>query len=146
MTPVFLDVNIPMYAAGEDHPLRRPCARVLELVAESPEAFWTNAEIFQEILHRYRSLDVWAKGRQVFDTFADLMDDNIEPITFEDVLRAASLALDYPRLGARDLLHAASVTGRGRTLLLSTDRGFDTIDSLERIDPRDLPAIEKAIR
>ena len=38
MTPaVFIDANVPIYAAGDDHPLKEPCARILPSVAEHPK-------------------------------------------------------------------------------------------------------------
>ena len=31
---IFIDANVPIYAAGQSHPFKEPCARILELVAE----------------------------------------------------------------------------------------------------------------
>ena len=61
--PIFLDANIPMYAAGQPHPLKQPCLDVLALVALYPDAFCTDAEVFQEILHRYRAQGRWQDGQ-----------------------------------------------------------------------------------
>ena len=37
MSPaVFIDANVPIYAAGGDHPLKEPCARILRSMAEDP--------------------------------------------------------------------------------------------------------------
>ncbi|RMF84316.1 MAG: VapC toxin family PIN domain ribonuclease, partial [Nitrospinota bacterium] len=33
MSPVFIDTNIPMYAAGTSHPLREPSQRVIRAIA-----------------------------------------------------------------------------------------------------------------
>ena len=33
-TPVFLDVNVPMYAAGKPHALKEACAWILTQIAE----------------------------------------------------------------------------------------------------------------
>ena len=32
----FIDANVPIYAAGREHPYREPCIRVLEVRPESP--------------------------------------------------------------------------------------------------------------
>ena len=57
MTPaVFIDANVPIYAAGGDHPLKEPCARILRSVAEDPKPFLTDSEVLQELLHRYLAL------------------------------------------------------------------------------------------
>ncbi len=45
--PTFLDANVPIYAAGRPHRLKEPCAQVLMLAAERPEAFLTDAEVLQ---------------------------------------------------------------------------------------------------
>ena len=54
--PIFLDTNVPIYAAGRPHALKKPCAQILMLVAERPHAFLTDAEVLQELLHRYLAL------------------------------------------------------------------------------------------
>ena len=41
---VFIDANVPIYAAGREHRYREPCSRVLLLVAEHPR-FVTDAEV-----------------------------------------------------------------------------------------------------
>ena len=42
--PVFLDANVPIYAAGKEHPKKEPCALVLNMAAEHPLSFVTDAE------------------------------------------------------------------------------------------------------
>ena len=55
--------------------------------------------------------------------------------------RDAILALDiyarHPRLSARDSVFAAVALGRGTDAILATDRAFDDVPGLERIDPAD---------
>jgi hypothetical protein len=52
----FIDANIPMYAAGAEHPLKRPCIAILEAIAHDELAAVTNVEVVQEILYRYSAL------------------------------------------------------------------------------------------
>ena len=59
----FIDANIPIYAAGREHPYREPCTRVLAPVNDNPEAFVTDAEVFQEIMHHYLRTERWNGGR-----------------------------------------------------------------------------------
>ena len=74
MTPaVFIDTNVPIYAAGGDHPLKEQCARILRSVAEDPKPFVTDSEVLQELLHRYLALRRWELGREVVRTFAEAM-------------------------------------------------------------------------
>lgn len=135
---IFLDANIPMYAAGRPHPLKQPCLDVLTLVALYPDAFYTDAEVFQEILHRYRAQGRWQDGQQLFIRFAALMQSRIETVTFADVERAAVFAAVYPSLDARDLLHLAVMDRVGATRIVSADRGFDVVSHVQRLDPMNL--------
>ena len=46
----------------------------------------------QELVHRYLALGRWALGREVLESFGELMHDRVEPVYTEDVLgeRSAS--------------------------------------------------------
>ena len=60
MNPVvFIDANVPIYAAGREHPYKGPCTRILRLVAEQPQSFVTDSEILQELMHRYLATGRW---------------------------------------------------------------------------------------
>jgi len=136
MSPAtFLDANVPIYAAGRPHRLKEPSSQVLMLAAQSPASFVTDAEVLQELLHRYLALRLWAQGKEVFHRFAELMRERVEPVQGEDVEQAARLADEYPELGARDLLHAAVMRRLGVRRLVSADAGFDRLSGLERLDP-----------
>ncbi len=135
---VFLDANVPIYAAGRPHPLKEPCAQVLLLVAEQPYAFVTDAEVLQELLHRYLALRIWPQGREVFRRFSELMQERVEAVQAADVERAAGLADTYPELGGRDLLHAAVMQRLGVRRIISADAGFDRLAEVERLEPAQL--------
>lgn len=136
MTLAFLDANIPIYATGRPHPLREPCLRVLELVAQQPDAFLTDAEVLQELLHRYLALRMWPEpGRPALDSFADLTRERVEPVYAVDVEEAADLAIGHPRLSARDLVHLAVMKRLGVTQIVTADAGFDRVPDVERLDP-----------
>ena len=135
MTPVFLDANIQTYSAGRDHPMREPSRRILALVADNPDAFVTDAEVLQELLHRYLALRYWPAGRDSIEEFAHLMTGRIEPMFAVDVARAAQLADSYPGLSARDLVHAAVMFRVGSSRIATADTGFDLIEGIERLDP-----------
>ena len=58
MNPVvFIDANVPTYAAGRDHPYKEPCARILRVLADDLQSFVSNSEVLQEIMYRYLALD-----------------------------------------------------------------------------------------
>lgn len=128
-----------MYAGGGEHPLKEPCKRILVLIADQPGAFITDAEVLQEMMHRYLAIRRWGEGSGLFQWFATLMRDRVEPIFAEDVERAAELAVNYPDLSARDLLHSAVMQRLGLRQIVSADAGFDRLAGIERLDPADLP-------
>ena len=127
-----------MYTAGRPHPLKEPCIEVLSLAAMRPRAFFTDAEVLQELLHRYLAVQRWPEGRGVFDRFAWLMRGRVEAVCSEDVRAAASLADQHLSLAARDLLHAAVMARVGADRIISADQGFDHLPHLTRLDPADV--------
>lgn len=136
MSPAaFIDANVPIYAAGRPHPLKESCIQVLLLAAGHPQAFVTDAEVLQELLHRYLSLRLWPLGREALRRFSELMQERIEAVRAEDVEHAAELADAHPDLGARDLLHAAVMHRLGLRHIVSADTGFDRLPEVERLDP-----------
>ena len=133
--PAFIDANVPIYAAGRDHPKKEPCTRVLEMVAEHPRSFVTDSEVLQELLHRYIAVDRWALGREVLRSFAEVMHDRIEPVYEEDIHLAARLADSHPGTSSRDLVHAAVMRRLGADRVVSTDTDFDRLPDMARLDP-----------
>ncbi len=132
---VFIDANVPIYAAGGDHPLKEPCARILRSVAEDPRPFLTDSEVLQELLHRYLALGRWELGRKVLRAFAEAMHGRIEPVHAEDVLAASGLADRHPGVSARDLVHAAVMQRLGTGRIISADADFDSLEDVNRLDP-----------
>jgi predicted nucleic acid-binding protein len=141
---LFLDANIPTYAAGRDDPLKEPCKEVLRLSARHPRSFFTDAEVLQEMLHRYLALRRWPEGKRVVLDFAALTAGSIEPVTAGDVVRACDLADQYAvrsgaRLAARDLLHAAVIirAESDAAKIVSADGDFDELaaEGIERLNP-----------
>ena len=131
----FIDANLPMYAAGEEHPLREPSIRVMQIVTANPDRFLTDAEVFQEIIHRYISVRRWPHGREVFNGFVETMHGRIEPVYAEDVVHAAGLADHHPNVSSRDLVHAAVALRLGASRIISTDTDFDRLPVVTRLAP-----------
>ncbi len=95
----------------------------------------TDAEVIQELLHRYLALRIWPQGRESVREFAALMQGRIEPMYAGDVQQAARLADEHRDLSARDLVHAAVMSRLGVRQIVSADAGFDRIGAIERLDP-----------
>ena len=136
MSPVaFIDANVPIYAAGREHPHKKPCADILVLVADNPRLFVTDAEVLQELVHRYLAQDRWALGRHVLRNFALVMQDRIEPVHAGDILSGADLADRHPGMSARDLVHAAVMARLEVEHIISADTDFDRLSGITRLDP-----------
>ena len=136
MSPVvFIDANVPIYAAGGDHPYKEPCARILRRVAEDPQPFVTDSEVLQELMHRYLASGRWLLGLEVLRAFAETLHGRIEPVLADDVLAAAELADRHSDVSARDLVHKAVMQRLGASRIISADTDFDRIEGIDRLDP-----------
>jgi hypothetical protein len=134
---ILVDSNVLMYAAGAEHRNKRPSAVFLERVANSELEAAIDAEVLQEILHRYRAIRRWTDGRQVYD-LAHRVFSVVLPVSAQVLDRARSLLDAYDELTARDALHAAVVEHHALEAICSFDTDFDRIKRLRRLEPQDL--------
>ena len=123
-----------MYAAGAEHPNKRLSVVLLERVAAGEVEAIIDAEVLQEILHRYRAIGRWDDGRRVYDLTRQLF-PSVVPITAEVVDRARRVMDSDDRLMARAALHAAVVMTEGLDAVCSFDRDFDYIRGIVRREP-----------
>jgi predicted nucleic acid-binding protein len=132
---IFLDANIFMYAAGHDSPQRKPCQAFLRRVVDGrgPRAC-TDAEVLQEILHRYRSLGAAALAFRVFDSVVAL-GIPVLPVGVDEVSRARRLLEGWPGLSTRDGVHLGVMEAHGLVDVLSYDQDFDRVDWARRAEP-----------
>lgn len=135
--PVFLDVNIPMYAAGMEHPLRDACVWIMTAVAAGELPAVIDVEIIQEILHRFGALGRWPLATSMAESVLAIV-PVVLPINVEDITLTVELSRTYGPRGAkaRDLIHAAVMRNNGLSTIISADAHFDLIDGLTRIDPQ----------
>ena len=133
---IFLDANVFMYAVGMDPGWRETCDAAVERLQEINVRVVTNAEVLQEILHRYFSQRRPGDARTVYRAALEFCDEII-PVTEHHTTRALGLLLEHPRLSARDAVHIATMEDRGIRTILSADQDFDAVPGVDRIDPRD---------
>jgi predicted nucleic acid-binding protein len=131
---ILLDANIIMYAAGASDPHKAPSVALLERVARGDVDAALDAEVLQEILHRYRALRRWNDGRRVYD-LARRSIVTVLPITAEVTDEARKIMDDHPALMARDALHAAVYRVAGAEAICSYDADLDIVTGLRRIEP-----------
>ena len=130
---IFVDSNVPMYLVGAEHPHKRDAQRTLERLVGSDERLVTDAEVLQEILHRYVAIDRLDAIQPALDALLGIVDD-VFPVERTDVERAVRILQGRYRLSARDAIHLAIMERRGVERLLSFDRGFDAYPGVVRVD------------
>lgn len=129
---ILVDANIPMYLVGAAHPNKVATRRMLERAATDRDRLVTDAEVFQEILHRYVAIERRDAIQPAFDALNAVVDD-VFAVDARIVERAKDLVLGYTRLSARDALHVATMQAHGVVRIMSFDAAFDVIPGLTRI-------------
>lgn len=129
---LFIDSNIPMYLVGAPHPHKNDARRLLEDAAARRARLVTDAEVFQEILHRFTAIDRREAIAPAFEVLHTLVDE-VFVISDETVEKAKDIVLAYPRLSARDAVHVASMELEGIDRILSFDKGFDVFPKIKRL-------------
>ena len=121
-----------MYLVGAAHPNKEAARRALEEAVAAGESLCTNAEVLQEILHRYTAIGRRENMDPAFDALLAIV-DVVYPIERADVDRARRLLRTSPTLSARDAVHVAVMQGRDIDRILSFDSGFDGIPGIVRV-------------
>jgi predicted nucleic acid-binding protein len=129
---IFVDSNIPMYLVGASHPHKADAQRLLERSISLGERLVTDAEVLQEILHRYVAIDRRDAVQPAFDAVLGVVDD-VLPVTRQDAERAKAIVLGSPRLSARDAIHVAVMEQHGIARILSFDTAFDRVPGITRL-------------
>ena len=129
---ILLDSNVPMYLIGAPHPHKADAQRLLERLVSARERLVSDAEVFQEILHRYIAIDRRDAIQPAFDVLSKLVDE-VLPIDQAAVERAKDIVMGSRRLSARDALHVAVMEEHGIERILSFDAAFDGVPGIERL-------------
>jgi predicted nucleic acid-binding protein len=129
---ILIDSNVPMYLVGAAHPHKIDAQRALERIVAERERLVTDAEVFQEILHRYVAIDRRDAIQPAFDVLAGVVDE-VFPIDRAAAERAKAIVLARRPLSARDAIHVAVMEQHGVTRILSFDAGFGGIPGIQRL-------------
>lgn len=129
---ILVDSNVPMYLVGADHPHKIDARRLLERLVADRQRLVTDAEVLQEILHRYTAIDRRDAIQPAFDALKAVVDE-VFPVEEGDVVRAKDLVATHPALSARDALHVAVMQRHSVARILTFDRGFDAVRGVKRI-------------
>jgi uncharacterized protein len=129
---IFIDSNIPMYLIGAPHPHKSEAQVLLERLIAARQRLVTDAEVLQEILHRYTAIGKRDAIGPAFQVVLDIVDD-VLGIEKADVLRAGEIAQNRTSMSARDAVHIAVMERHGIRSILSFDSDFDRWPGLKRI-------------
>jgi len=120
-----------MYLVGASHPNKISAQRLLEHAITHGERLVTDAEVLQEILHRYVAIDRRDAIQPAFDALLGVVDE-VYPVEQRDVERAKDLLQGTRALSARDAIHVATMERNAVRRIFSFDAGFDQVPGIER--------------
>lgn len=121
-----------MYLIGSPHPHKTDAQRLLEELIAKRERLVTDAEVLQEILHRYVAIDRRDAIQPAFDAMLGVVDE-VLTVDLGAVERAKQIVLGYRQLSARDAVHLSVMEQNGIRQILSFDIGFDAFPGIARL-------------
>ena len=129
---ILVDSNIPMYLVGAPHPHKSDAQRWLEKLVSDRQRLVTDAEVLQEILHRYVAINHRDAIQPAFDALLGIV-DQVLAVDRSIAERAKEIVLGYRQLSARDALHLAVMEHHGIDRILTFDSGFDGFPGIARL-------------
>lgn len=121
-----------MYLVGAPHPHKTDAQRLIERLISERERLVTDAEVLQEILHRYASIDRRDAIQPAFDALLGIV-DQVLPVDLQATSRAKEIVLGSLDLSARDAIHLAIMEIHKIDQILSFDSGFDRVPGINRV-------------
>lgn len=138
---IVLDTTVLVYAKGAEHPLRDPCRRLIDAIAQGTLEATSTVEAIQEFVHvraqRRERSDAVALGRDYIDLLTPLV-----MVDEERLRRGLALFEHNERLGAFDAVLAATAIDINASALVSADRAFADVPDLTNLVPNDAGVTE----
>jgi uncharacterized protein len=129
---ILVDSNIPMYLIGAAHPHKSDAQQLLERLVSDRQRLVTDAEVMQEILHRYVAINRRDAIQPAFDALLAIV-DQVLPVDRSAAERAKEIILGHRQLSARDAVHLAVMEQHGIGQILTFDTGFDGFPGIMRL-------------
>jgi predicted nucleic acid-binding protein len=129
---IFVDSNIPMYLVGAPHPHKADAQRLLEKLVSDRQRLVTDAEVLQEILHRYVAINRRDAIQPAFDALLGII-DQVFPVDQAATERAKEIVMGFRQMSARDALHLAVMEHHEIDRILSFDSSFDGFPGIARL-------------
>jgi predicted nucleic acid-binding protein len=121
-----------MYLVGAPHAHKSDARRLLEKVVSERQSLVTDAEVLQEILHRYVTIDRRDAIQPAFDALIGIV-DQVLAVDRSIAERAKQIVLGYRQLSARDAVHIAVMEHHGIEQVMTFDSGFDGFPGITRL-------------
>ena len=129
---ILVDSNIPMYLIGSPSPQKTDTQRLLEKLVSERQRLVTDAEVLQELLHRYTLVNRRHDIQPAFDALLNVVDE-VFAIDGSVIERAQQIVLGYQRLSARHAVHLAVMEQHGIDRILTFDVDFDGFPGITRL-------------
>ena len=129
---ILVDSNVPMYMVGGPHVHKSDAQRLLEKFISERQSLVTDAEVLQEILHRFGAIQRRDAIQPAFNALLGVVEE-VLPVDRVAVERAKEIVLGYSGLSARDAVHLAVMEYHGIDRILSFDSGFDQFPGVTRL-------------
>jgi len=121
-----------MYLIGAPHPHKGDAQRLLEKLVSDRQRLVTDAEVLQEILHRYVAIDRRDAIQPAFDALLGVV-DQVLAVDRAAAERAKEIVLGRRQISARDAVHLAVMEQHGIEQILTFDSGFDGFPGITRL-------------
>jgi predicted nucleic acid-binding protein len=121
-----------MYLVGAPHRHKEDARRLLERHIAAGDRLVTDAEVYQEILHRYVAIRRHDATGPAFAALSGVVDEVLS-VDLEAVETARGLLEEHAGLSARDALHVAIMRQHEIGRVMSFDTGFDQVEGIDRI-------------
>ena len=121
-----------MYLIGAPHRNKIDSQRLLEQATLRRDRLVTDAEVFQEILHRYSAINRREFIRPAFDVLLKVVDE-VLPIDLEIVKKAKEIVLERPTTSARNAIHVAVMRCHHIEQIMTMDGDFDSFLDISRM-------------
>jgi hypothetical protein len=129
---ILIDSNIPMYLVGAPHPHKLDAQRWVEKLLSDRQRLVTDAEVLQEILHRYMAVNRRDAIQPAFNSVLGIVDD-VLAVDRAVIERAKEIVFGHARLSARDAVHIAVMEQHDVDRILSFYTGFDGFPGITRL-------------
>lgn len=137
----FIDAAVIAYSRYEA-PQRPACTEILARVADGRLPSISSVLVIEEVWHlEHRGRPPLPAGTAALavELFPTLL--SITPAHL-----SAAFAVEAPGLGTADRLHVAVALDAGCDVIVTTDRAFDDVVGLRRVDPQDTDSVRALVR